>query len=56
MLHLLHTSQYNAVADPDGYLGFRQKPPFNLAQWQSKHINIAALTICHSKQLYTTVF
>ena len=45
-----------AVADLDGFWGFDRNPSLKLAQWQSKYINIAVLTICHSKQLYTTVF
>ena len=36
--------------------GFNRNPLLNLAQWQSKYINIVVLTICHSKQLHTTVF
>ena len=39
-----------------GFWGFDRNPLSNLAQWQSKYINIVALTICHSKQLYITVF
>ena len=42
-----------------GFWGFdtvsTETPFLNLAQWQSKYITIVVLTICLSKQLYTTV-
>ena len=38
-----------------GFWGFDRNPLLNLAQWQSKYVNTAVLTICHIKQQYTTV-
>ena len=47
------TESESAVADLDGFLGCRQKPPF---KFSSVAVSIVVLAIYHSKQLYTTVF